>query len=124
MTRLTVLAALAAVGAAGFAGTAAADTLPEALAAAYETNPQLTVQRAIVRQADEGVPQALANGRPTVNAVGVAQQSGNNFTRDGGRYYNGALNLNQSLYRGGRTRSATSAAENRILAARARLRAV
>ncbi|QYE35810.1 MULTISPECIES: TolC family outer membrane protein [Sphingosinicellaceae] len=125
MTRLTVLAVVAAaVGATGFAGAAAADTLPDALAAAYETNPQLTVQRAIVRQADEGVPQALASGRPTVSASGVAQQSGDNFTSDGGRYYNGALSLNQSLYRGGRTRSATSAAENRILAARARLRAV
>ncbi len=121
MMRLTVLAAaLAAIGATG----AAADSLPEALAAAYETNPQLTVQRAIVRQTDEGVPQALASGRPTISASGVAQQSATDFNQDGGRYYNGALNLNQSLYRGGRTRSATSAAENRILAARARLRAV
>nr|WP_295659482.1 TolC family outer membrane protein [Polymorphobacter sp.] len=125
MTRLTVLAAVvAAVGTTGFAVSAAADTLPDALAAAYETNPQLTVQRAIVRQTDEGVPQALASGRPTVNATGTAQQSANDFNRDGGRYYNGALNLNQSLYRGGRTRTATSAAENRIYAARARLRAV
>jgi outer membrane protein len=121
MTRLTVLAAVAAA----FGATAAAaDSLPEALASAYETNPQLTVQRAVVRQADELVPQALSFGRPTLNATGTAQQSGHDFDRDGGRYYNGALTLNQSLYRGGRTRSATSAAENRILAARARLRAV
>ena len=115
---------LIAVAAALLAVPAAADTLPDALAAAYETNPQLAVQRAIVRQADEGVPQALAAGRPSLNVTGAAQQSGNDFKRDGGRYYNGALNLNQSLYRGGRTRTATSAAENRILAARARLRAI
>ncbi len=123
MTRLTVLAALALIGTT-MADGAAADSLPEALASAYETNPQLAVQRAIVRQSDEGVPQALANGRPTITATGTATQSGNDFDRDGGRFYSGAINLNQSLYRGGRTRTATSAAENRILAARARLRSV
>ncbi len=102
----------------------AAETLPEALAEAYAGNPQLTVQRNIVRQTDEDVPQALAFGRPTLSASGVAQQSATDFSQDGGRYYQGGLNLNQSLYRGGRTRTAISAAENRILAARARLRAV
>jgi len=101
-----------------------AETLPEALAAAYEANPQLAVQRAIVRQADEGVPQALSAGRPSLTATGSAQQSGSDFSRDGGRFYQGALSLNQSLYRGGRTRTAVNAAENRIYAARARLRAV
>ncbi len=106
------------------AASAGAETLPEALAAAYETNPQLTVQRNIVRQVDEGVPQALAFGRPTLTATGVAQQSATDFSQDGGRYYQGALNINQSLYRGGRTGTAISAAENRIYAARARLRAV
>ena len=70
------------------------------------------------------MPQALAFGRPSLTATGQAQQSGSDFNRDGGRFYQGAVNFNQSLYRGGRTRSATSAAENRILAARARLRAV
>ena len=113
-----------AVAATLLAAQVGAETLPEALAEAYANNPQLTVQRNIVRQSDEGVPQALAFGRPTLNATGSAQQSGNDFSRDGGRFYQGALNLNQSLYRGGRTRTAVNAAENRILAARARLRAV
>ena len=106
------------------AAPAAAETLPEALAEAYATNPQLTVQRGVVAEADEGVPQALSAGRPTLSATGYAQQSATDFSQDGGRYYQGGLNLNQSLYRGGRTRTATSAAENRIYAARARLRAV
>ncbi|MBV8970680.1 MAG: TolC family outer membrane protein [Sphingomonadaceae bacterium] len=118
--RLRLSAALAALTLAAPAG---AETLPEALAEAYATNPQLAVQRATVRQADEGVPQALSAARPTLTATGVAQQSGEHFDKDGGRYYQGALSLNQSLYRGGRTRTAVSAAENRILAARARLRA-
>lgn len=107
-----------------FGVPAAAETLPEALAAAYEANPQLTVQRNVVRQADEGVPQALSAGRPLITATGTAQQSGQDLSRDGGRYFQGGLNLNQSLYRGGRTRTAVTAAENRIYAARARLRAV
>ncbi len=106
------------------ASAAGAETLPEALAEAYETNPQLTVQRNIVRQADEGVPQALAAGRPTLSGTGFAQQSATDLSQDGGRYYQGGLNLNQSLYRGGRVGTAKSAAENRIYAARARLRAV
>lgn len=101
-----------------------AETLPEALAEAYATNPQLTVQRNVVRQVDEGVPQALAGGRPTVSASGYAQQSATDLSQDGGRYYQGGLNLNQSLYHGGRVGSAKSAAENRIFAARARLRAI
>lgn len=118
MKRLaTAVAALLAV-------PATAETLPDALATAYETNPQLTVQRAIVRQVDEQMPQALSFARPSLTATGVAQQTGDDFKQDGGRFYEGSLNLNQSLYRGGRTRTATSAAENRILAARARLRAV
>ncbi len=124
MTLKIGLMSCALAAAVALAAPAAAETLPEALAEAYATNPQLAVQRNVVRQTDEGVPQALSAARPTLSATGVAQQSGDDFSRDGGRYYQGALSLNQSLYRGGRTRTAVSAAENRILAARARLRAI
>jgi outer membrane protein len=58
-------------------GPAAADTLLGALAAAYQTNPQLNSQRAIVRQTDEGVPQALSGYRPRVSATANA---GEQFT--------------------------------------------
>jgi outer membrane protein len=47
---------------------ATAETIEAALARAYEGNPQLNAQRAIVRQADEGVPQALSGYRPTITA--------------------------------------------------------
>ena len=47
---------------------AAADTLEGALQQAYQNNPQLNAQRAILRQTDEGVPQALAGYRPRVTA--------------------------------------------------------
>src|SRR5580693_6492672 len=47
---------------------AAAETMESALAKAYENNPQLNAQRAIVRQTDEGVPTALSGYRPTISA--------------------------------------------------------
>jgi outer membrane protein len=52
----------------GLASPAAAETIEQALARAYANNPQLNAQRAIVRQADEGVPQALSGYRPNVSA--------------------------------------------------------
>src|SRR6266851_4239511 len=51
---------------------AAAQTLTESFAYAYNNNPQLLAQRAALRATDEGVPQALANWRPTVNFTGSA----------------------------------------------------
>jgi outer membrane protein len=45
-----------------------AETIEQALARAYEGNPQLNAQRAIVRQSDEGVPQALSGYRPNISA--------------------------------------------------------
>src|SRR5207302_6752014 len=54
------------------AGEAGAMSLPEALAATYNNNPTLLSQRALLRQTDESVPQALANWRPTVTFTGSA----------------------------------------------------
>jgi outer membrane protein len=45
-----------------------ADTIEQALAKAYQNNPQLNSQRAVVRATDESVPQALSGYRPTVTA--------------------------------------------------------
>ena len=71
--RLTaVLAAGIALAALTGARPASAQTLTEALAYSYNTNPQLLAQRALLRQTDEGVPQALSNWRPTVTFTGEA----------------------------------------------------
>ncbi len=61
------------------AGTsmASAETLKEALAAAYSSNPQLMAQRAALRATDEGVAQANAGFLPQVNGS-VTLQRGNN----------------------------------------------
>ena len=52
----------------GLPSLAVAETIAQALARAYANNPQLNAQRAIVRQADEGMPQALSGYRPNVSA--------------------------------------------------------
>jgi outer membrane protein len=54
------------------ASVAAAEKMEAALARAYQHNPQLNAQRAVVRQIDEGVPQALSGYRPTVSATASA----------------------------------------------------
>src|SRR5437868_5924141 len=48
--------------------SASAESLPEALAKAYQTNPQLNAERARQRATDENVPQALAGYRPQIIA--------------------------------------------------------
>ena len=50
-------------------GNLAAETMEAALARAYQSNPQLNAQRAVVRQNDEGVSQALSGYRPTLSAT-------------------------------------------------------
>ncbi len=53
----------------GFAANAAhGEALPEALAKAYQTNPQLNAERARQRATDENVSQALAGYRPQIIA--------------------------------------------------------
>src|SRR5918911_1518963 len=51
---------------------ASAQTLTEALAYAYQNNPQLLAQRASLRASDEEVPVALSGWRPTVNLTSQA----------------------------------------------------
>jgi outer membrane protein len=50
------------------ASPAGAESLPEALVKAYQTNPQLNAERARQRATDESVPQALAGYRPQIVA--------------------------------------------------------
>jgi outer membrane protein len=116
---------------------ATAQTLTEAFAYAYNNNPQLLAQRAALRATDEGVPQALANWRPTVTFSGQA-----GYTRGAFETPNpvtGAdtpsafasfvsksldLRLTQPVYRGGRTEAQTRQAIDTVEAGRAQTLAV
>jgi outer membrane protein len=72
---LGALALMAAYAlAAVFALPVRADTLEQALGLAYQNNPQLNSQRAVVRATDETVPQALSGYKPTIRATGTIGQ--------------------------------------------------
>ena len=107
---------------------ARAQTLEDALTAAYLNNPALLGQRARVRAVDEQVPQALSNWRPSISLTGSIGRaiSFNTARTFGGRDQirtprGGELEISQPLYRGGRTIAATREAENAVKAERQRL---
>jgi TolC family type I secretion outer membrane protein len=106
---------------------ASSETLFEALAMAYASNPTLQAARAAVRGSNEGLPQALSGWRPTVSLNGSAglQQSKTNSTSKRDlfpRTY--SADVSQSLYSGGRTVAETAQAESLVQVARSRLKAV
>lgn len=103
-----------------------AKTLREALIEAYDTNPTLTGARAGQRATDEGVPLAKARGRPDVGATVTYSElfprsNGTNFNPD--RSLQAGIDLGVPLYAGGAVKNAVRAAENRVEAGQANLRA-
>ncbi|MCC9622775.1 TolC family outer membrane protein [Thalassospira sp. MA62] len=107
---------------------ASAESLEDALAKAYQSNPTLEAGRAALRSTDEEISQALSNWRPSVSLNGSAgvrevdndldgTDSNSNLTP-----YTVGLDVTQPIYRGGRTMAETERAESRIRAARASLR--
>ncbi len=106
---------------------AGAQTLAEALADAYTTNPTLGASRAELRTVNEGVPQALANWRPEIFLTGSAGKSRiDRETSDAETLtpLDATAEVIQPLYRGGRTVAATARAEQEVLAQRATLDSV
>ena len=126
MTRWSLSIPVLLAGLGGLNGPATAQTLAEALAAAYANNPTLLAQRAKLRATDEQVAQALSNWRPTVEMAGDAgtTQIENNLSTNRRQFRDPrslSFTLDQDLYRGGRTIAATREAENTVKAERARL---
>lgn len=102
-----------------------AETLREALARAYESNPTLTAARSGQRANDENVPIARADGLPSVNATGSYSETFDNsaatlFTPD--RSLGIQANLSVPLYAGGVVRNNVRAAEARVESGQALLR--
>jgi outer membrane protein len=112
---------------------AIADSLNDALASAYEDNPDLNAARAQLRGIDEGVPQALSGYRPT---VGIEADAAINPIRlftpgPGGGLATptlfprgAALTLTQPLFNGFQTPNSVQQAKNAVRAAREQLRNV
>ncbi|WP_184720189.1 TolC family outer membrane protein [Caulobacter sp.] len=117
-----------------------AETLADAVALAYQTNPTLQQQRAVQRATDESVVRARTGFRPTVNAQGSISYSRTDLavpttTVVGGVLVNGAdtnkvgassaqIQLSQPLFTGGQATANLSAAEADVLAGREDLRRV
>ena len=109
------------------ADQAHAETLLEALSAAYKFNPRLDAARATLRATDEEVPRALAGYKPSV--TGSADTSFRHITTNPGTSLNGDTNprgyqigMVQPLFRGFRTVNAVNAAEATVRAGRETLR--
>ena len=115
--KLCRVGAFAFACATAWAGGASAEvmTLNEALSTAYESNPQLGAARANLRATDEGVAQANAGWRPTINAqgqYGIEHQAAGSATTFGGYTFGGDVNsrpltgqvtVTQPIFRGGKT---------------------
>lgn len=113
---------------------AMAQDMNGALARAYEANPTLNAQRALLRATNESVPQALSGYRPRVSATGdVGRQYSDNKTITGlGRTSTesnfftsprgAGVTVDQTLFNSGKTASTVSLAESRILGQRETLR--
>lgn len=111
------------------AAPAAADTLQQALEAAYRGNPTMTAARANVRAADENVPIARAAGLPTIEAgatfeenVLKGRQAATALFSDPERQLVGQVNATMPLITFGAVSGAVKAAEARVSASRLGLR--
>ena len=117
--------------------SASADTLQDAMALAYQGNPNLLAARAQLRATDENVPIALSGWRPTLEVSGQVQRARNEnriFSGgDVGQVVTGGTTLrtsqsmrvqvSQPIFRGFRTVAQTAQARNQVAAQRARLEA-
>ena len=142
-----LLAAIFTAGLAGaFAAPAGAETLADAIALAYDTNPNLLAQRSTQRGLDENYVQARSGFRPQLSFQGSASYLQTRTPRAAGGGLidtNGdgipdavgkgvsatnsafmGLSFSQPIWNGGRTASAVSAAEADILSGRENLRRV
>ena len=113
------------------AGPAWSETLADAIALAYDSNPTLQSQRALQRALDESWVQARTGFRPSASATvrGTYQElrtpgagAGRSITENNAG--SAVLSLNQPIYTGGRVAASVSGAEADILAGRENLRRV
>ncbi len=130
--RLTGGVALVALLTAFSAGAAQAETLGQALAMAYASNPQLLEQRAYLRSIDQGVAQVLSGWRPTL----TFSADGASVKRDDYRIRgeqqrsvwrqdrSAGFSLSQPIFTGLRTVNSVDQAEHQVFAEREKLHSV
>jgi hypothetical protein len=106
-----------------------AESLPEALAKAYQTNPALNAERARQRATDENVPQALAGYRPQIVAsLSAGLQSvrdllpGNTIQSANLKPWQIGVTVTQVLFNGFKTANSVRVAELQVSSGREALR--
>ena len=111
--------------------TARADTLAQALAKAYQTNPQLNAERARQRATDENVPQAMAGYRPQIVAsLSGGLQAVRNLLPDNTvqsatlKPWTIGVTVTQTLFNGFKTANSVRVAELQVRSGREALRNV
>lgn len=133
VSRSVVLGFVGLLGLAWQTNSVSAQSLTEALAAAYANNPQLNAARAQLRATDEGLGIAQGAGRPKING---AASIGRSYTAYGYQdYQNGGINVDfynspanfgitlvQPIYTGGQITAGVRQAEAAIRAQREVLR--
>src|SRR5260221_7293740 len=115
-----------------FAAPAAhAESLPDALAKAYQSNPQLNAERARQRATDENVPQALAGYRPQIVAsLSGGLQAVRNLLPDNTiqsatlKPWTIGVTVTQTLFNGFKTANSVRVAELQVRSGREALRNV
>ncbi len=138
--RLAMLAALAAPVALGGAGPASADSIYDAMAKAYENNPDLNAARAGLRATDEGVTIAKAGFRPQISAFASNTQNKYDLDPSTGKDFVGnvtqipgervnfvtkqtGITITQQIFDGFQTLNNVRAAEANVYATRAAVKA-
>lgn len=117
--------------------SASAQSMTEALASAYATNPDLAADIAQLKATNEGIAQALSGYRPEVTATASIGSTFTNTQTDGTAGGTGinsggrdshwhevnpatlGITVTQNIYNGGRTQASVNQAENTIMATRA-----
>ncbi|WP_417598899.1 TolC family outer membrane protein [Pararhodobacter oceanensis] len=124
--RTVARAAVLGVGLSGLAAfSAQAETLADALVAAYQNSNLLDQNRALLRASDEDVQQAIAALGPVVEFVSTAMATRGTSTGYSTTYsMNFALSVSATLFDFGRSRMAVEATREQVLSARAGLVAV
>lgn len=101
-----------------------AETLRQALVQTYRTNPSIMAERERVRGLDEGVAVARSGLRPRISATLGLNQELSILNSSERRGLSGRIDVEYPLFNGGRVRNSIGAADARVDAGRASLRAV
>lgn len=102
-----------------------ADTLREALASAYNSNPTLEAARADQRAVDENVPIERADGLPSASGSGSFTEylyDSSDSPLNPKRQYAASVSLGVPIYSGGAVKNSVRAAKTRVKAGQADLR--